>query len=151
MELMADVQSSLLTYFYNLLTDDATLKSAMGGTVRCYPVEAPTDVAFPYIVHRIDAGPPGGIWPQRNSTYQVDVWSRDPAATEITTIRNRLMLLVDELVFNTTDVKNCRPELQTDGFITEPGTGADQNIWHYAIQFNLPYYRQTETTSILAR
>jgi len=151
---MADVQASLLTYLYNLLTADTALKAAMGGAVRCYPVSAPPDSAFPYLVHRIDAGPPGGIWPERNSTYQLDVWSQDPAAHDITAIRNRLVLILDELVFNTTDVKNCRPELQTDGFITENDVrqpGSAMNIWHYALQFNLPYYRQTETVAILAR
>ena len=100
---MADVQASLLTYLYNLLTADTALKAAMGGAVRCYPVSAPPDSAFPYLVHRIDAGPPGGIWPERNSTYQLDVWSQDPAAHDITAIRNRLVLILDELVFNTTE------------------------------------------------
>ena len=143
---MSDTISSLINAIYNLLTADATLRTAMGGTVRMYPVWAPPDATFPYLVHRIDSGP-GGVWAGRASTYYLDIWGNGTDYTEILAIRQRIIGLLDQYQFTTTDVKNTRLELQTDGFIPE----SDMGIWHYAFQFNLYYWRQAEVLTILAR
>ncbi len=143
---MLDTQESLLTYIYGILTADSTLKTAMGGSVRLYPVWAIPDATFPYLVHRID-NRAGGIFPENNSTYLLDIWSNSPSASEIVAIRKCIIELLDWLNFSTTEVKNCRMDLQTDGFIPEP----DEGIWHYAFQFNLKLWRQSETIVIIAR
>jgi len=134
-----DTQESVLTAVYTLLVADTTLKTAMGGTVRLYPVWAPPDATFPYLVNRLDmiASDP---FPARAGTYIVDIWSNSVAASEIVAIRKRLIELLDEYMFNTTDVKNIKLMLQTDGFIPE----TEPDIWHYTIQFNVRLWRQSE-------
>jgi len=145
-----DSQASLLMYLYSTLTADATLKAAMGGTVRLMPVWATPDSEFPYLVHRID-NRAGQIFPENNSVYYLDIWSDSPPPnvdiTEVTTIRKRIIELLDQLQFNTTDVKNCKLSLQTDGFIPETTPG----IWHYAMMFSLSIWRQSETVVIIGR
>lgn len=143
---MVDTQESLLTYIYGILTADSTLKTAMGGTVRLYPVWAVPDAVFPYLVHRLEmrASEP---FPVRFGTYLLDIWSNSSIATEIVAIRKRIIELLDELQFNTTEVKNVKIQLQTDGFIPE----IEPDIWHYAIQFSLSLWRQSETLIIINR
>ncbi len=141
-----DTQESLLTALYTRLTTDATLQTAMGGSVALYPVWAKPDAAFPYLVHRIDMRA-GGIWPERIGTYLLDIWSNSPIATEIIAIRKRIIELLDEYQFNTTDVKNCKLSLQADAFIPE----TEPDIFHYAFQFNLALWRQSETIYIISR
>lgn len=141
-----DTQRSLITQLYTYLTTDTALKTAMGGTVRCYLTWAKTDVVLPYLVHRIDmsAGIP---FPERNATYYLDIWSASDDANEVTAIRKAIIELLDEVEFNTTEVKNCKLRLQTDGFIPEP----EEGIYHYALQFNLSLWRQSETLIIINR
>ncbi len=140
-----DVQESLLTSFYTTLTADTTLQTAMGGSVSLYPVWAKPDATFPYLVHRIDMRA-GEIWPERLGSYLLDIWSNSPIATEIVAIRKRIIELLDELLFNTTEVKNVKLELQTDGFVPE----TEPDIWHYAFLFSISLWRQSEIVFILA-
>lgn len=141
-----DTQESLLTALYTRLTADATLMAAMGGSVALYPVWAKPDATFPYLVQRIDMRG-GEIWPERLGTYLLDIWSNSPIATEIIAIRKRIIELLDQYQFNTTDVKNCKLELETDGFVPE----TEPDIWHYAFLFNLRLWRQSETVYIISR
>jgi hypothetical protein len=141
-----DSQESLITYFYNRLTADATLKTAMGGTVRCYLVWAKTDAALPYLVHRVDLRR-RGIWPEEMGTYTIDIWSYSTSATEIVAIRKRIIELIDQLLFNTTEVKNCYVEKQSDGFIPE----STPDIWHISMLFSISLWRQQEAVYILSR
>jgi len=143
---MVDIQRSLITQLYTYLTGDTAAKAAMGGTVRCYLTWAKTDAVLPYLVHRIDMGM-GEPFPRRNATYYLDIWSASDSANEVTTIRKAIVELLDELSFNTTEAKNCKLELQTDGFIPEP----EEGIYHYAMQFSLRLWRQSETTIIIGR
>ncbi len=143
---MVDTQESLLTSLYTTLTADDTLKTAMGGSVRLYPVWAVPDAEFPYLVHRIDMRA-GEIFPERIGTYLLDIWSNSPSASEILAIRKRIIELLDELQFNTTEVKNVKVKLETDGFIGEDTS----DIWHYAMMFNLSLWRQSETVVIISR
>ena len=143
---MADTYESLLTQLYTILTADDTLKTAMGGSVSLYPVWAVPDAEFPYLVHRIDMRA-GDIFPERIGTYLLDIWSDSPSASEILAIRKCLVELLDELEFNTTEVKNVKVKLETDGFIPED----TPDIWHYAMQFNLSLWRQSETSVIISR
>ncbi len=141
-----DTQESVLTALYNRLTADATLKTAMGGAVAIYPVGAKPDAEFPYLVHRLDmrAGEP---FPERAGTYLIDAWSNSPIATQVVAIRKRIIELLDEYQFNTTDVKNIKVALQADGFVPE----SEPDIWHYTMQFNIRLWRQAETVVIIGR
>lgn len=141
-----DTQESLITYFYNRLTTDATLKSNMGGTVRCYLVWAKTDAELPYLVHRIDLRK-RGIWPEELGTYTIDVWSYSTNANEAISIRKRIIELLDQLQFNTTEVKNCYVEKLSDGFVPEN----EPDIWHISILFTFNLWRQQEVVYILNR
>lgn len=140
-----DTQESLLDALYTRLTADATLKTAMGGSVALYPVWAKSDATFPYLVHRIEMRT-GSPWPERLGTYLLDIWSNSPIATEIVAIRKRIIGLLDEYQFNTTDVKNIKLELQADSFVPE----TEPDIWHYAFLFNLRLWRQAEAVVILS-
>ena len=144
---MADVQESLMTYLWGVLTNSASLKTAMGGTVRCYPVGAHSDATFPYLVHRLDIRQHPGTHVVQNAAYYLDIWSDSPNITEITAIRALIVGLIDELVFNTTDVKQVHIESQANGFIPE----TEQDIWHYATLWDLIFRRDTEAAAIIAR
>ncbi len=144
--MVLDTQKSLLTYLYNLLTTDSDLQTAMGGAVRLYLTWATPDAAFPYLVYRIDisAAEP---FPMRQSTLYLDIWSDSPNADETLAIRKLVIELLDELEPSTDEIAGARLWIQTDGFIPE----SDQGIWHYALQFNLRYYRKSEAAAIIAR
>ena len=141
-----DTQKAILTYIYNLLTTDATLKSAMGGTVRLYPTWAKPDAEFPYLVHRLDIASVD-FFPMRMAAYYLDIWSDSPSAEEILTIRTQIITLLDELEPSIDEVSAARLWLQTDGFVPE----SEQDIWHYVTLWNLRYYRKSEVSAILAR
>ena len=141
-----DTQTSLLTYLWNLLTGDNDLKTAMGGTVRCYLTWAEPDAVFPYLVHRIDIAP-AEPFPMRQATYYLDIWSDSSNADEILAIRKLIIELLDELEPATDEITGGRLWLQTEGFIPESESG----IFHYALMFNLRYYRKAETAAIIGR
>ncbi len=141
-----DTQESLLTALYTRLTADATLQTAMGGSVSLYPVWAKPDATFPYLVQRIELRA-GDTWPERFGVYLLDIWSNSPIATEIIAIRKRIIELLDEYQFNTTDVKNCKLVLETDGFVPEN----EVDIFHYTTQFSIRLWRQSETVYIINR
>ena len=141
-----DTYESLISAIYTTLTGDNELATLMGGQVRCFLVFASPDTEFPYLVHRIDIAPQE-FFPMRQATYYLDLWSYQPKADEILNIRKRIIELLDELSFDTDEVSATRLWLQTDGFIPE----VEQNIWHYATQWNLRYYRKAETLSIISR
>lgn len=142
-----DIQTSLLTYIYNLLTTNAGLKSAMGGTVRLYLTWANPDAEFPYLVHRIDMANIADWSPVRDCTYYLDIWSDSPNASEILAIRKQLMTLLDNLEFSTDETTDCHLWVQTDGFIPE----SEQGIFHYAMQFNLRWTRDSQIGTKLKR
>ena len=129
-----DIQKSLLGYIYTLLTADATLMTACGGTVRLYPVWAEPDAVFPYLVDRIDfTGWVNEYSPIRNGKYLIDLWSYSPNADSILAIRKEVNRLLNGLKFTTAEVDVARLWLQTDGFVPE----STQGIWHYTMQFNI--------------
>ena len=142
-----DIQESLLTSIYNVLIADSSLQTAMGGSVRLYPVWAPPDATFPYLVHRIDMTM-GGDWdPVDKDTYLLDIWSNSPSAEEILDIRMLIMGLVDGLDSSTDETTEYFLWRQTDGFIPE----IEQDIWHYACQFNLKWLNDARIGQQLKR
>ena len=143
---MVDTQRSLIQQLYTYLTADTALKTAMGGTVRCYYIWGKTDAALPYLVHRIYMSA-GDIFPKVNATYYLDIWSASDNAIEVTDIRKAIVELLDEKDFSTTEVKNCYLKKQTDGPVVEP----EEGLYHYAFQFNMSLWRQSETIVIIAR
>ncbi len=142
-----DLQQSLMTYIWDLLTADATLKARMGGAVRCYLTWADEDAAFPYLVQRLDVRREPGTHVIRRASYYLDIWSDSPNAAEILLIRERLIQLLDELVFSTDDVGQVHIALDTDGFIPE----SEQGIWHYATLWDWIFRRDSEAASIEER
>ncbi len=142
-----DVRRSLISYLWSRLTTDSSLQSLMGGTVRCYLGQAEKDAAFPYLVHRLDIRNEPGAHPVQRGTYFLNIWSDNPQAVEITSIRERVVQLLDELVFNTDDVKQVHIEFFSDADLPEPEWG----IWHYAMIWELIFVRKSEAASIEAR
>lgn len=142
-----DTQQSLLTYLFNLLVADDTLKAAMGGSVRLYPVWTKEDAVFPYLVHRIDIAKKSDAYALRSGAYYLDIWSNTSTNVEALAIRKRIMELLDELIFSTDEVTRCHLETQTDGFVPE----TEPDIWHYATQWNIIFLRTTEVAVINAR
>lgn len=145
--MVLDTQKSLLTYIYDLLTGDTDLKSACGGTVRLYPVWATPDAEFPYLVHRIDISREGTLYPVQRATHYLDIWSYSPNAEEVLLIRKRLIELLDERIFSTSDVSRVHIEILSDGFVPETSEG----IWHYATLWEWILRRDSEAASIEGR
>jgi len=142
-----DTQRSLITYVYNLLTNDAPLKEIMGDPIRLALTWAPPDFSFPYLVHRIDIRKEPGTHVIRKAAYYLDIWSDSPNADEILLIRERLIQVLDELNFSTDDVSQAHIEILSDGFIPE----SEQDIWHYATMWDLIFRRDSEATAIEGR
>ena len=141
-----DLRRSLIDYFWTLLTEDSTLQSLMGGSVRHY-LKPTANAALPYLVHRLDPRPEEGTFVVQGATYFLDIWSDSDSAVEITSIRERLIQLLDQLVFNTADVKSVHVEFFAD---TDVPTD-EQGIWHYAMIWELIYKRSSEASSIEGR
>jgi hypothetical protein len=141
-----DAQRSLIDHVYSLLTADTALKAAMGGSVRAYPVQAYPDSIMPYIVHRFDLRATDSIFPLRQGTYVADIWSDDENTIEILGIRKALVELIDNRNFSNTEISQCRISLQYDNFVPD-----DMKVWHYVCQFNVRFYRKTETGAIITR
>lgn len=142
-----DIQKSLLSYIYTLLTTDETLKAAMGGTVRLFLTWAKPDAVFPYLVNRIDMGILGDWSPEAVCTYYLDIWSDSSNAEEILAIRVLIMGLLDGLIFSTDETTDCHLWIQTDGFVPE----VEEGIWHYACQFNLKWLKDAQIGATLKR
>lgn len=143
-----DIQKSLLTYIYNLLTTDPDLKTAMGGTVHLYLTWAKPNAPFPYLVNRIDMGIEADWSPVARCTYYLDIWSHSGDANdEIFPIRKRIIELLDGLIFSTAETTDCHLWIQTDAFIPESESG----IWHYACMFNLKWLKDAQIGALLKR
>ena len=142
-----ETRQSLLTYIWNLLTDNDTLKGLMGDTVRCYRNWASPDAVFPYLVHRLDIRKELGTHVVQKATYYLDIWSESPNTKEIDSIRERLVQLLDELIFNTDDVSLVHIEFFSDGEVPETA----QNIWHYATMWDMIFRRDSEAATIEGR
>lgn len=142
-----DIQKSILSSLYNTLTADTTLKAAMGGTVRLYPVWAEVDAEFPYLVNRLDMANVGDRSPQRRCTYYLDIWSDSTNANEALSIRKQIMSLIDNLDSSTDETTEFFMWIQTDGFVPESTPG----IYHYAMQFNLKYLRDEQIGVVYKR
>ena len=142
-----DIQESLIGAIYTLLTEDATLKSKMGGSVRLHHVWAPPDSVFPYLVHKLDLRPLADWSPQSKSAYLIDIWSSSPSSEETLDIKERLVELLDGLDSSTDETSTFWLWKQANGFIPEPSEG----IWHYAIQFNLKHLTDSQVGVLLKR
>ncbi len=142
-----DARRSLMEYLWSRLTTDSSLQTLMGGTVRCYPTWAIPDAVFPYLVYRLDIRNEPGAYPIMRASYFLDTWSNSNNEQEITSIRERLIQLLDQLVFSTADVDQCHIEFMSDGDIPE----TEQGIWHHAFIWEIIFRRDSEATSIEGR
>jgi len=145
--MVLDIQESLITSIYTILTEDETLQGLMGDTVRLYPVWAKPDATFPYLVHRIDMANVADWSPVRRCTYYLDIWSNSSDYEETTDIRQQIIALIDNLDSSTAETSEFIMWLQTDGFIPE----STENIFHYAMQFNLKWVRDGQIGVLLKR
>jgi hypothetical protein len=141
-----DTQVSLITFLHNLFTADPSMISLMGGTVRIYPVWAQVDAEFPYLVHRVDIKP-RDIFPEQTSSYYLDIWFNCPDSANALAVRKRIIELIDELQFSTAEIANGKIGKVGDGFVPE----TEPDIWHYALQFSIKFYRKAETLNIIGR
>lgn len=142
-----DIQESLLTAIYDLLTADGNLKSLFGGEVRLFLVWAPPDAEFPYLVHRLDIRPLADWSPQSKNTYLLDIWSYSPSAKEILDIKERLLALLDGLNSSTGETSEFWLWKGNDGFVPELTEG----IWHYTMMFNLKHTNDAQIGVLLKR
>lgn len=141
-----DIQESLLTSIYTLLTTDDTLKAAMGGTVRLYPVWATPDAEMPYLVHRLDLTHPD--WsPVPLGTYLLDIWTDSPSIESALDIRKAVVDLLDGLESSTDETSEYWMWLQTDGFVPESAEG----INHYATQWRLKFVKDAMIGELIKR
>ncbi len=142
-----DIVESLITAIHNRLVNDATLQSRMGGSVRLYPVWAPPDAEFPYLVHRLDITPLADFSPQSRNTYMLDIWSYSPSSKETLDIREQVMTLLDGWASSTDETREFWLWKQTDGFVADP----TENIWHYACQMNMKHTNDAQIGALLKR
>lgn len=142
-----DIQESLITEFYNLLTGDATLQGLVGGTVRLYHVWAADDASFPYLVHRIELRSIGAFNIEPEGTYLIDIWSYSPSSEEALDIKQRLMTLLNNRAAATSETTSYRIWWQTDTFVPE----STPDVWHLAMQFNLKHLKDDEVGVLLNR
>lgn len=147
---MADVQEALLDYIEARLVADIGLTTDMGGTVRIALGFAKPDTPFPYLVHRITSVPDDSeVHPLRRGTYFIDIFTDSPVAASLMAIRQEIVESLDELEFNTAgnEATRARFTLDTEALIPETEDG----IWHYAIVFNLRFFRDAEIAAINSR
>jgi len=140
-----DTYKSIITELFDTLTEDATLKTAMGGTVKACLHMAPTDEDMPYLVHVLSIRDTD-FYPIQQGTYTVNIYSTT-LADEALAIRKRIVELLDQQLLDTDDVKHIQVEKYSEGFVTEDSPGT----WHYVIVFNLRFYRTSEVDSIVNR
>ena len=141
-----DTDKSIIDYIFARLTTDTSLKATMGGTVRLYREWAVPDAAFPYLVHRLEHIA-NDFYPICAARYYLDIWSDSPDSQETTSIRKRIIELLDEIEFSTTEADRAVFCMKINRFEPE----AEQDIWHYAFEFNLDYFRNSEIDSIESR
>lgn len=142
-----DVRRSLINYLWNRLTTDSTLQTLMGTSFRCYWPMADEDANFPYLVHRLDISAEPGTFVIQRGTYFLDIWSDSNDGSEITSIRERIIELLDQLDFNTDDVGLAHIEFFSDG----DAVSGERDIWHFAMIFEMIFRRDSEASSIEAR
>ena len=147
-----DLQTALNSKLHSVMTGDATLATAMGGSVALYPVWAKSDAPMPYICHRFDLRPNDGEWVTRSGTYVVDIFSSSNNFAEAMAIKDRIITLVDHQSWDissggTVYVRGLRLDLQTEGFVTEE----TEEVWHYVMQFNVRLIRRGEISNIVTR
>jgi len=142
-----DLHKRLITQLYTTLTDNATLKAAMGGTVRLYLTWAEPDAIFPYLVHRLEETLP--MWsPEHEGTYLIDIWSDSENADEILAIRSQIITLIDELEYAAvSEHDGAWFWLRSGMFVPEP----EQGIWHFNLTFDMKVLVEADTASQLKR
>jgi hypothetical protein len=142
-----DTQIALLKAIYAELSQDATLITLMGSKPRIYHGHAKANAEMPYIVHKIEMSSIGDPFPIRQGAYIVNIWSSSQKADEALNIRKRVIELLDELNLevDSGEAIATRIWLQTEGFVD------DDVMYHYALQFNIRYYRAAEVYSIITR
>lgn len=142
-----DVRRSLINYLWSRLTTDSALKTLMGASFRCYWPIADEDASFPYLVHRLPISAEPGAYPVQRGTYYLDIWSDSDDGSEITSIRERIIELLDELDFSTSDIGVAHLAFFSDDDIP---TG-ERGIWHFAMIFSMIFRRDSEASSIEGR
>lgn len=142
-----DVRRSLIDYLWGRLTTDPTMKERMGADFRCYWPMAEEDASFPYLAHRLSISAEPGTHVIQGATYYLDIWSHSTKGEEITSIRERIIQLLDQLDFSTDDVGVAHMELLSD----DDAVSGERGIWHFAMIFEMIFRRDSEAASIDGR
>lgn len=150
---MSNTQKSAITFLYNLLANDATIKSLVGDPARLYPTWAVKDAVFPYGVYRLvnNANPSVALY---NGIFYLDLWAYNSDLNTLYEIRNRVITLLDERKFQANDpdtgdkdIVAFRTWINADRQIPED----TEYILHQAMEFNVRYDRFREIVNILNR
>jgi hypothetical protein len=140
------IEDSIETAIYNRLIADTILQGLMGGTVRLYR-KTPPDAIMPYLVYRTDTNRLADFSPQYSSTYMIDIWSHSPSGQEEIDIKDQVMSLLHNWASSTSATSEFWLWIQTEGEVAN----LDEDIWHYACQFNLKYLKDSEVGVLLRR
>jgi len=112
-------------------------------TVSLYPQWMPADTPKPYIVQMVEMIATDAPFALRSGSLTLHLWDDSTNADKILEMRNRIMELLENKMFSTSDV-NCRCWLYSDGFVTD-----EPDIWHFVIVFALRIYKSSEAEEIV--
>lgn len=132
---------SILSYVYNLLTTDDELAE-----IPIHPQWQPPDTVKPYIVQELEIRSTDAPFQLGSGSLTLHLWSESSSASEVLSMRDRILTLTENLDIVTADVNSCRCRLGSEGFIPD-----DPGIWHYVIVFNLRLIKSGDTARILDR
>src|SRR5690554_336889 len=99
MDSIAAIKSAI----YELLTEDETLQTIFGGTVRIENNWPAPDEAMPYIVYLARSAPVAGLDIMASATFTLDVFDENSTGARIASISQRVYQLLDGAVFDTED------------------------------------------------
>ena len=142
-----DRTEAVITHFFNLLTNDNTLKSLMGGSVRLYHDDCPPETDFPYIIHRVEWRNVSDYSPKRLGTYIMDIYTNSLSTESMLDIKERICSILNNLTFSPGEVDSATIWIDSDRPIIEP----EFSVKHYNILFNLKVVKLADVVGTINR
>ena len=127
------------------LTTDATLMSALGGTVDLYRVMAPQDPTMPYGVHRLIMG--DNVF-HGTHTYFLDWWDYNETPERLDLAVDRATVLLHEWRFATAANEASGLIERFPGGCGYIPTDAEQ-VWHYSSMWYVRIVAARDITAIV--